>query len=165
MVNLEVPIDDVLQLLCHVKIWLISQSLLYIKILCILKFVSGLFLNFIYTSNFVPYQTILIILALDFQLLEGSDGFLFCILFFFFLTFYFKLEHSCLTLLWQLQVHSKVTQPYMYMYPFSPITLLSSRLHITLNRVPFPIQQVLVGCILKKPARYLALSMHPMFIE
>ena len=66
MVNLEVPIDDVLQLLCHVKIWLISQSLLYIKILCILKFVSGLFLNFIYTSNFVPFQTILIILALDF---------------------------------------------------------------------------------------------------
>ena len=37
-----------------------------------------------------------------------------------FLTFYFILEYSQLTMLWWFQVDSKWTQPYIYVYPFSP---------------------------------------------
>ena len=41
------------------------------------------------------------------------------LVFFFFLTFYFVLECNWLIMLWQFQVDSKGTQPYIYMYPFS----------------------------------------------
>ena len=37
-------------------------------------------------------------------------------------------QHSQLPILWWFQVNSKVTQPYVYMYPFSPQTPLPSRL-------------------------------------
>ena len=39
---------------------------------------------------------------------------------FLFLTFYFTLKSSRLTMLWQFRVHSRATQPYLYTYPFSP---------------------------------------------
>ena len=38
----------------------------------------------------------------------------------FFSTFSFILEYSPLTMLWEFQLHSRVTQPHTYMYPFSP---------------------------------------------
>ena len=38
----------------------------------------------------------------------------------FFFIFYFILEYSQLTMLPWFQVHSKGTQPYIYMCPFSP---------------------------------------------
>ena len=36
----------------------------------------------------------------------------------FFLKIYFVLEYSQLTMLWQFQVDTKGTQPYIYMYPY-----------------------------------------------
>ena len=52
-----------------------------------------------------------------------------------FLTFYFILEYSQLTMLLQFQVDSKGTQPYIYMYPFSPKSPSHPGCHITLSRV------------------------------
>ena len=55
------------------------------------------------------------------------------------LTFYFVLEYSWLTnndCLWQFQVNSKGTQPYIYMYSFSPKLPSHPGCHITLSRVP-----------------------------
>ena len=48
-------------------------------------------------------------------------------------------------MLGQFQVHSKGTQPYIYMYPFFPKLPSHPGYHITLSRVPCAIQQVLVG--------------------
>ena len=42
--------------------------------------------------------------------------------------FYFVLRCNWLMMLWSFQVNSKGTQPFTYMYPFSPQTPLSSRL-------------------------------------
>ena len=39
-------------------------------------------------------------------------------------------------MLWQFQVNSKGTQPYIYMYPLSPKLLSHSGCHITLSGVP-----------------------------
>ena len=57
---------------------------------------------------------------------DGTQGTFGGIGFFFFPSVYFILEYSWLTMLWQFQVHSRVTQSYMY--PFSPQTLLPLRL-------------------------------------
>ena len=46
----------------------------------------------------------------------------------FFLNFYFILAYSQLIKLWQFQVDSKGTQPYMYVYSHSPSNSLPSRL-------------------------------------
>ena len=48
-------------------------------------------------------------------------------------------------MLWQFQVDSKGTQPYMYMYPFSTKLPFYPGCYITLSKVPCAIQQVLVG--------------------
>ena len=54
----------------------------------------------------------------------------------FYLTFYFILEYSQLTTLWQVQIDSKGTQPHIHMYPFSPKPLSYPDCHITLSRDP-----------------------------
>ena len=43
--------------------------------------------------------------------------------------------YSWLTMFWWFQVNSKGTQPYIYMYPFSPILLSHPGCHITSSRV------------------------------
>ena len=48
--------------------------------------------------------------------------------------------YSGLTTLWYFQVNSKGTQPYVYMYSFSPKLPSHSGCHITLSRVPCAIQ-------------------------
>ena len=48
-------------------------------------------------------------------------------------------------MLWQFQVNSEGTEPYIGMYPFSLILPSHLGCHITLNRVPCAIQQVFVG--------------------
>ena len=58
----------------------------------------------------------------------------------FYLTFYFVLGNSQLTMLWQFQVGNKGTQPYIYMYPFSPKLPSHPGCHITLSRVPCALQ-------------------------
>ena len=58
----------------------------------------------------------------------------------FFLTFYFILEYSLLTMLWWFQVGSKGTQPYIYMYPFSSKLPSHPACHIILSGVPCAIQ-------------------------
>ena len=55
---------------------------------------------------------------------------------FFFKTFNFILGNSQLTMLWQFQVDSKGTQPYTYVYPFSPKLPSYPGCHIPLSRVP-----------------------------
>ena len=45
-----------------------------------------------------------------------------------FLTFYFVLGYSWLTMLWWFQVNNRGTQPWIYMYPFSPRPCLLFRL-------------------------------------
>ena len=62
------------------------------------------------------------------------------ILFFFFLTFYFILEYSRLTMLWYFQADSQGTQPYIYVYPLSSKLLSHPGCHITLSRVSCAIQ-------------------------
>ena len=62
-------------------------------------------------------------------------------LFFYFLklfnkAFYFVLEYSQLATLWQSQVDSKGTLPYIHMYPFSCKLPSHPSCHITLSRVP-----------------------------
>ena len=59
----------------------------------------------------------------------------------YFLPFYFVLEHSLLTMLQSFQANSKGTQPYIYMYPFSPklpshpgFHKAMSRLHVLYRR-------------------------------
>ena len=54
---------------------------------------------------------------------------------FFFLTFYFILEYSRLTMLWYFQADSQGTQPYIYVYPLSSKLLSHPGCHITLSRV------------------------------
>ena len=44
-------------------------------------------------------------------------------------TFYFLLGYSQLSVLWLFQVNSEGTQPYIYMYPFSPRPLLFRLAH------------------------------------
>ena len=44
-----------------------------------------------------------------------------------------------------IQVNRKVTQPYIYKYPFFLKLLSLPGYHITLSRVPCTVQQVLVG--------------------
>ena len=63
-------------------------------------------------------------------------------IYYFLWTFYFILGYSCLTMLWWFQTHSKVTQPYIHMYPFSPNLPSHSGCHITLSRVPCAIHAV-----------------------
>ena len=59
----------------------------------------------------------------------------------FFLSFYFILEYSwSITVLCYFQVDSKGTQPYLYMYPFSPKLPSHPGCHMTLSRVPCAIQ-------------------------
>ena len=68
--------------------------------------------------------------------------FFFCIFFFFFFKllffFYFVLGlgHSQLTMLWQFQVNSEGTSPYVYVYPFSPKPPSHLGWHILFSRVP-----------------------------
>ena len=50
--------------------------------------------------------------------------------------FYYILEYSQLTMLWEFQVDSKGTQTYTYMYPPSPKLPSHPGSHITLIRVP-----------------------------
>lgn len=52
------------------------------------------------------------------------------------LTFYFMLEYSQLTVLWWLQVHSRVTQPYTYTYPFC--------CRLSPSKLPYSIEQSLL---------------------
>ena len=47
--------------------------------------------------------------------------------------------------LWYLWTHSKGTQPYIYMYPFSPKLPSHPGCHTTLSRVPCAVQYDLVG--------------------
>ena len=60
--------------------------------------------------------------------------------FFFFLTFYFILEHSRLTMLWEFHVNSKGTRTYIYMDPFSPKLPSHPGFHIIWSRVPCALQ-------------------------
>ena len=57
--------------------------------------------------------------------------------FFNFLTFYFVSGYSRLTMLWQFRVNNKVTQPYMYMCPFSPKLPSLPGCHMILSRGPY----------------------------
>ena len=59
-----------------------------------------------------------------------------------FKTFYFTLEYTWLTMLHQLQVDSKRTQPYTYTYPFSPKLPSHPGCHMTLSRVPYAVGSV-----------------------
>ena len=77
------------------------------------------------------------------DLLEVHRGPSFFSFFIFFNIFYFVL--SWFTTLWSFQANSEGTQPYIYMYPFSPKVPSYPGCHITLNRVPCAIQYVLVG--------------------
>ena len=51
-----------------------------------------------------------------------------------YINMHFVLEHSWLTILWQFQVNSKGTQPYVC--PFSPKPHSHPGCHMTLSRVP-----------------------------
>ena len=53
---------------------------------------------------------------------------------------YFLLGYSWLAVLWYFQVNSQGTQPYTYMYPFSPKLPSHPGCRITLSRVPYAIQ-------------------------
>ena len=53
--------------------------------------------------------------------------------------------YSQLTMSWWFQWDSKGTQPYIYMYPFSPKPPSHPGCHMTLSRVPCAVQQVLAG--------------------
>ena len=55
---------------------------------------------------------------------------------FFFLTFYFVLGYSLLTILWWFQANKEGTQPYMYMYLFSLSIPSHPGCHVTLGLVP-----------------------------
>lgn len=57
--------------------------------------------------------------------------------FFFFFTFFVILEISRLTKSWYFQVHSKVTQVFVHMYPFSMELLSHLGYHRTLRRAPW----------------------------
>ena len=57
----------------------------------------------------------------------------------YFWTFYFVLGSSWLTMLWYFHMNSEGTQPYIYMYPFSP-SPYHPGCHITLWRVPCAVQ-------------------------
>lgn len=57
--------------------------------------------------------------------------------FFFFFTLYVILGISRLTKSWYFQVHSKVTQVFVYMYPFSMELLSHLGYHRTLRRAPW----------------------------
>ena len=61
----------------------------------------------------VPAWPQVLCVLLVIQSLWASDSF------FFFLTFYFALKHSQLTMLWSFQADRKRTQPYVYMHPFT----------------------------------------------
>ena len=63
--------------------------------------------------------------------------FLVCFIFCVFLTFYFILEHSQLTVSWSFQVDSQGTQPSIYMYPFCPKLPSHPSCHITLSSFLF----------------------------
>ena len=56
------------------------------------------------------------------------------------LDLYFTLQHSWLTMLWWSQVDSKGTQPYIYMYAFSPQLPSHPGCHLTLSTVPGAVQ-------------------------
>ena len=56
-----------------------------------------------------------------------------------FLSFYFIVESSRLTM-WWFQVHSRATQPYIHMYPFSHKRPSHPACRIALSRVPCAIQ-------------------------
>ena len=64
---------------------------------------------------------------------------------FFFLTFYFVLEHSQLTMLWSFQVSRKGTHPCIYLYAFSP--KFPPIQAATLSRVPCS-SPIFVICVL-----------------
>ena len=68
------------------------------------------------------------------RIFSKTGGKAFSLIFFF--TFYLILEYSHLTALWEFQVDSKGTQPYIHMYPFSPKFASHPCCHITLSRVP-----------------------------
>ena len=60
-------------------------------------------------------------------------------------TFYLALGYSRLTMLWQVQAHSQLTQSPTYMYPVSPRLLSYPDCHVTLSRVPWALRQVFAG--------------------
>ena len=62
----------------------------------------------------------------------------------YFLTLQSVSEYSQLTMLWQFQVHSKVTQGYIYMYPFSPKLPSHLGCHRALSRVACAVQQMVI---------------------
>ena len=55
-------------------------------------------------------------------------------------------------------MHSRATQPYIHMYPFSPKPRSHPACHITLSRVPCLIQQILVGIHFKYSSVYKSIS-------
>ena len=55
-------------------------------------------------------------------------------------TAHFVLGYSQLTMLWKFQMSSKGTQPYIYMYPFSPKLPFYPGCQIPLSRVPRAVQ-------------------------
>ena len=75
----------------------------------------------------LPWLTALLA---PFKLLEENEVF-----FPLFKTFNFILEDSQLTMLWKFQVHSHMTQPYIYRHPFSPKFPTHPGCHVTLSRV------------------------------
>ena len=62
----------------------------------------------------------------------------------FFKTFYFVLGYSQLAMLWWFQVNSEGTQPYVYMYPFSPKLPSHPVCHITLSQLIFDKSEIAV---------------------
>ena len=73
-----------------------------------------------------------------------------------FLKLYFVLGHSRLTMLFREKREG--TQPYIYMYPFSPKPPSPPGCHVTLSRAPFAIQSVFVGTYLFLLARDITLN-------
>ena len=76
----------------------------------------------------------------------------------FFKTFYFVLEYSQLAMLWWFQVNSEGTQPYVFMYPFSPKLPSHPVCHITLSQLIFDKSEIAVQWRKKNLVKKMALK-------
>ena len=98
-----------------VAVWIYTQEWNFWVM--VVLFMIVLFLTFCGTSRLFSTVTALIYSPIN---SERRFPFLHILVNFFFLTFYFVLEHSHLTMLWFFQVSRKGTHPCIYLYAFSP---------------------------------------------
>ena len=111
-------------------------SLLFAIVYWLCSLVQGWWL--IDKFKWAQFEYMAVIPVSSWALRKGFWPWFISLLIFFFLTFI--LEYSQLTRLWSFHVDCKGTQPYMYMYPFSPKPPSHPGCHITLSRVLCAIQ-------------------------